>query len=153
MRRFVMGTLGCGAVSSLLVLTASGRAQDKPIAKPPEKPAAGSGKSIISNGDFEKGDKAPAGWQPGNAVDGVEIVWDQGTGYNSQKSLRLKKTAQKFFPIADWFQAVPHSGATNKVKVTAWVKAEKAAKATVDVQFTSKDGEGTHKWAAYIGAR
>ena len=40
-----------------------------------------------------------------------------------------------------------------RLKLTAFVKAKKTTKAILDVQFSGQDGAGSHKWAAYIGAK
>ena len=45
------------------------------------------------------------------------------------------------------------SGATPRLKVSAFVKAKKMTKAILDVQFVGRDGNETHQWAAYIGAK
>src|SRR5262249_16647094 len=65
-----------------------------------------------------------------------------------------KKTAQRYFPIAQWSQEVRLENAPAKLRIGAWVKAKKATKATLDVMFLDDAGEMTsHKWAAYIGAK
>jgi hypothetical protein len=41
-----------------------------------------------------------------------------------------------------------------KLDVSAWVKAEDARKAVIDLQFRNSAGKGLgHQWAVYIGAR
>ena len=40
-----------------------------------------------------------------------------------------------------------------RLKVVAFVKAQKTTKAILDVQFVDHEGQRTHKWAAYIGAK
>ena len=40
-----------------------------------------------------------------------------------------------------------------RLKVVAFVKAQKTTKAILDVQFVDHDGQWTHKWVAYIGAK
>ena len=39
------------------------------------------------------------------------------------------------------------------LKVVAFVKAQKMTKAILDVQFLDRDGQGSHQWAIYIGAK
>lgn len=107
----------------------------------------------LKNGSMEQGDAIPLGWRKGAAVPGVRYVWDRSTGHDSKASLRLHKTVQRFFPIAQWYQIVPNPGTTSKLKVSAWVKAERASKGIVDVLFFGQDGKMTHQWIAYIGAK
>lgn len=107
----------------------------------------------LKNGSMEQGDAVPAGWQKGAAVPGVEYVWDKAVGHDGQSSLRLRKTAQRYFPIAQWHQFVLNPGTASKLKVSAWVKAEKAAKGIVDAVFFAQDGSVSHQWIAYIGAK
>ncbi len=122
-----------------------------------QQPSAPRGNQVaelkLENGSMEQGDAAPRGWRKGAAVPGVEYVWDRAVGHDSQSSLRLQKTAQRYFPIAQWHQFVPNSGTASKLKVTAWVKAEKAAKGIVDAVFFAQDGSVSHQWIAYIGAK
>jgi predicted esterase len=107
----------------------------------------------LKNGSMEQGDAMPLGWQKGAAVPGVEYVWDKAVGHDSQASLRLHKTVQRYFPIAQWHQFVPNAGNASKLKVSAWVKAEKATKGIVDILFFGQGGKMTHQWIAYIGAK
>ncbi len=65
----------------------------------------------------------------------------------------MKKTAARYFPIAEWSQEVKRTGDAPRLKVSAFVKTAKMTKAVPDVQFVGRDGEGTHQWAAYIGAK
>jgi len=74
-------------------------------------------------------------------------------GYNSKSSLSLRKTANNFFPVAQWYKTVQHNTSNKQVKVTVQVRAMKASKATVDVQFLDENGRLIeNKWAAFIGA-
>lgn len=107
----------------------------------------------LENGSMEQGNAGPLGWRKGAAVPGVEYAWDRAVGHDSQSSLRLRKTAQRYFPIAQWHQSVPNPGTSSKLKVCAWVKAEKAAKGIVDAVFFDEDGSTSHQWIAYIGAK
>jgi len=124
-------------------------AQSKPAA---EKNAAETGLALKNPG-FEEGGKAPAGWEEGTAIGGVEYVWDKKTGYKSPASVCIKKTAERYFPIAEWRQTVPNTGKTAKLRLSAWVKAEQAYKGILDVWFVGEDGKEMHQWAAYIGAK
>lgn len=105
--------------------------------------------NLVKNPGAEKGgDGIPEGWNTGAQIDGVEYIWHATVGYKSKRSLCLKKTAARYFPVAEWSQTIPVKAGSKRVKVSAWVKAQKATKAVLDVQF-----EGGHKWAAYIGAK
>lgn len=102
---------------------------------------------------MEQGDAVPLGWEKGAAVPGVEYVWDKAVGHDSQASLCLHKTAQRYFPIAQWHQTVAREGGGRAIQVSAQVKAEEATKATIDVVFLDDNGEWiSHEWVSYIGA-
>jgi hypothetical protein len=117
-------------------------------------PAVDSPENILRNGGFEEGDKSPVHWSQGAEIDGVEYVWDKMNGQKGKASLCLQKTAKRYFPIAQWYQAVDRTGDKPAVQVAAQVKAEGVTKAIIDVQFLDDKGEGIgHKWAAYIGAK
>ncbi len=111
------------------------------------------GKSLLYE-DFETGDDVPDGWQKGAQLKGVIYIWNRAAGYNSKSSLCLRKTANNFFPVAQWHRTVEHSALNKQMQVTVQVRAMKAAKATVDIQFLDDSGQLIeHKWAAYIGAK
>ncbi len=121
---------------------------------PPSAGAAGAGPQLgLVNAGFETGSDAPTGWQQGAPIDGVTYLWDRGTAHTGHASLCLIKQANRYFPIAQWFQTVPNSRSSRALKVSAWVKARQAYKAILDVQFTADGTGSTHQWAAYIGAR
>jgi RNA polymerase sigma-70 factor (ECF subfamily) len=68
----------------------------------------------------------------------------------------LKKTVQRFYPIAAWTQKVDHRGKGPRLKVSAWIKADGVTKAILDAQFIGNlgaNGIRSHAWAAFIGAR
>ena len=120
------------------------------------KPTVQESKSILENGGFERGDtrgRALANWEKGAAIPGVQYLWDQTEAHEGRASLHLKKTAQRYFPIAQWFQEVKRQGKVPNLKVVAFVKAQKMTKAILDVQFLDRDGQGSHQWAIYIGAK
>ena len=128
----------------------------RPPATAKASPAADEPKSILTNGGFEKGNAKspfPDAWQKGARLAGVEYQWDKTVAHQGKASLHLKKTAQRYFPIAQWFQEVKRSGATPRLKLSAFVKAKKMTKAILDVQFIDRANELTHQWAAYIGAK
>lgn len=103
---------------------------------------------------FEKGGAAPEGWRQGAAIPGVKYVWEKRAASHGERSLGLRKTEDRYFPIAQWLRTIPHQGKAPDLKVSVKVKAVKATKAIVDVLFL--DGQGgmmSHEWAAYIGAK
>jgi len=132
------------------------KALDPPSSTQNASPGKDEVKSILSNGGFERGDRdgtSPDGWETGAELDGVEYHWDRSVAHRDRASLHLKKTARRYFPIAQWSQEVKRTGATPCLKVSAFVKAKKMTKAILDVQFVDRDGKQTHQWAAYIGAK
>ena len=141
-----------------LASSAPGNAEQAPAPAAPkpkgDPPSKAEGKSILANGGIEEGDGgSPKGWIPGDAVAGVKQTWSRDAGHEGKSSLCLKKTANRYFPIAEWTQKVERKGDLPRLKVSAWVKAEKAGKAVLDVQFLDGDGKWSHAWAAYIGAK
>jgi len=107
----------------------------------------------LANASMEEGDNAPNGWQQGAAIPGVEYLWDRAAGHNSQSSLCLVKTEDRYFPIAQWLQTVPREGEYPVLQVSTYVRAEEATKAVVDVIFLDNNGEWiSHEWLSYIGA-
>ncbi len=128
----------------------SGSASQKATPAKPET------KSILANGGFERGDTratAPDSWKTGAAVPGVRYQWDRAVAHEGRASLHLRKTAQRYFPIAQCFQEVKRTGNAPSLKVGAFVKAAKMTKAILDVQFVDRNGDTTHQWVVYIGAK
>jgi RNA polymerase sigma-70 factor (ECF subfamily) len=116
--------------------------------------AKAEGSSLLANGDVEEGaGDSPAAWTVGASIPGVEYIWSRDTGHTHNSSLCLKKTARRYFPIAQWSQIVERKGEAPRLKVSAWVKAEQASKAILDAQFINGEGETSHVWVTYIGAR
>jgi len=123
-----------------------------PVARPAPE-AKAEAKSLLANGGVEEGEQdAPKSWSQGAKVPGVEYIWSRAA-HGGKASLGLKKTAQRYFPIAEWSQKFKREGDAPRLKVSAWIKAEKAGKAILDAQFIDGDGEETHAWVSYIGAR
>jgi RNA polymerase sigma factor (sigma-70 family) len=151
---FVCGVFAAGTALALQprggAPTAQPPASKKAVSPPANAP------SILANGGFEDGDPksaAPEGWHKGAKIAGVEYQWDRNVAHQGHASLHLKKTAQRYFPIAQWFQEVKRAGEKPRLKMSAFVKAKKMTKAILDVQFTAGGGEVTHQWVAYIGAK
>jgi RNA polymerase sigma-70 factor (ECF subfamily) len=110
--------------------------------------------NILKNPGMEEGEKSPAHWTQGAEVEGVEYIWDKKNGYKSKASLCLHKTANRYFPVAQWSQTVDRTGDRPEIRVNAQVKAEKVTKATLDLIFLDdKDEWISHEWAAYVGAK
>ena len=148
------------SVAKLLVLTAllaSSRIQAKDDAttsadnsKNVEKDA----NNLLLNPSFEEGDKLPQSWLIGQKVDGVTFLWDRQKAKSGKASLCLKKTAKRYFPIADMHQIIDRKELSHSIKVSAQVKAEGVHKAVLDVLFLDKDAEWiSHQWVSYIGAK
>jgi RNA polymerase sigma factor (sigma-70 family) len=149
-----------GMLAGGTVLAFQPPAAAKKTAGPPAstKAARGAEKapSILANGGFEEGNAknpSPDGWQRGAKLAGVEYHWDRDVAHQGKASLHLRKTAQRYFPIAQWFQEVRRTGTTSRLKVTAFVKAKNVTKAILDVQFADQNGADSHKWAVYVGAK
>lgn len=109
--------------------------------------------NLLENPSFEQGGKNPKAWDKGQPVPGVEYLLDDAVAAEGKKSLALKKTVERYFPIAGWSQTVAHDGKAGKVHFGALVKAAEARKAVLDVSFEGKGGEWEHAWSAYVGAR
>jgi beta-lactamase regulating signal transducer with metallopeptidase domain len=93
-------------------------------------------------------------WKQGAAIDGVRYAWNKSVSHSGSGSLSISKSAQRYFPIAQWSQEIDYTGSEKAIKVAAFVKAKNAGKAIIDVIFY--DGAKTwikHEWAAYIGAK
>jgi beta-lactamase regulating signal transducer with metallopeptidase domain len=117
--------------------------------------AAGStaGGGLVANSGFEQG---MAGWEAGAIPPGappnvkVSIV-DSG---HSGKAILFEKTEQRFFPISLYQQTLqPPPAGAKKVHVSAWIKADNAAKATIPIFFDSGSTAGTIEWGAYVGQK
>jgi RNA polymerase sigma factor (sigma-70 family) len=153
---FLLGGSVTAGMATLAVREGAGPAVAQAPAGPkakPESQAKAEVKSILANGGVEEGkDESPRVWTEGAEVPGVEYLWSH-SGHEGKASLCLKKTAKRYFPIAQWTQKVDRKGDSPRLKVSAWVKAEKATKGILDAQFLDSKGEWTHAWVAYIGPK
>lgn len=121
---------------------------------PSTSEAAPTGENLLKNAGFETGDDEPEGWEPGTPVPGVKSTWDKSVHREGKASLCIEKTANRYFPIAQWTQTIERKGDDPVLEVSAQVKAQKMTKAVLDVLFLDKDDQWiSHKWAAYIGAK
>lgn len=111
-------------------------------------------KDVLVSDSFEKGTNAPDNWKQGPAVPGVKYVYERGVASEGKRSLGFKKSANRFFPIAGWGRVFKHDSKLGALHVSVKVKAQKAAKAVVDVQFLNAKKEMiSHEWVAYIGQK
>lgn len=109
---------------------------------------------VLLKDSFEKGNKAPEGWKAGAEIPGVKYVYDRKTASEGERSLALDKAANRYFPIAQWHRTLERKGSKPAINVSVKVKASKATKAIVDLQFLDAQGEQiNHEWVAYIGQK
>lgn len=112
-------------------------------------PADRSSPGLVLQDDFEQISE----WKQGASVAGVEYAWDQRQAHRGKASISLKKAADRSSPAARWYRTVPCSG-HKTLDVSAWVKAQNARKAAVDLQFRDSSGRGLgHQSAICVGAR
>ena len=137
--RFIRRLLFWGALSTSLALAP----QDLLAASP----------LPLKNPGMEEGDSVPATWVKGPPVAGVEQTWDRTTAHGGKASLCLKKTALRYFPIAQWSQSmtVEPASIARKLRVRCWVKAQSVTKAIVDVTYQTT--QWGHAWAVYLGRK
>ena len=128
--------------------------QGKPQGEPAQGQIRNGTENILTNAGIEKGDVTPDDWEQGAEIDGVTYSWDKAVALEGKASLCIEKTANRYFPIAQWSQTVERTGDAPIVEVSAQVKAEKMTKAILDVVFLDKDDQWiSHQWAAYIGSK
>src|SRR5579872_1935994 len=126
-----------GALIAILVLAATAFARlllgfsGENIAAQEQKgdkasPTAVAAENLLRNPGIEEGEKSPAEWTSGAEIDGVEYLWDKERGQKGKASLCLNKTANRYFPIAQWYQIIEATGGNQALQVSAQVKAERA---------------------------
>ncbi len=109
--------------------------------------------NLIRNGGMEEGQRLPVVWEQGAKVPGVTCSW-ANEGFQGNRSLKIEKSVNRYFPIAEWSQRVETqvpAGATH-LEVRAWVRARQMTKAILDAQFSGRSGP-SHEWVSYIGAK
>ncbi len=113
--------------------------------------SAGESKDLLLSDSLEQGETIPDGWEQGAKLNGVEYIYDRNTGSDGKRSLSIRKTAQRYFPIAAWWRRLDHTGDAPAVHLSAQVKADKATKAVLDFTFrdAGKNDLG-HAWVKYI---
>ena len=110
--------------------------------------------NILNNNGCESGEQTPDSWKQGAEIPGVQYSWDKNVASEGKASLCIEKTANRYFPIAQWSQTVDREGNDPSFEVSAQVKAKRMTKAIIDVIFLDKDGQWiSHQWAAYIGSK
>lgn len=104
-------------------------------------------KNLVVNGGFESG---LDNWQMMLARSdrpvNIDAKIDTSEHHTGKASLKFTKTEVSFFPIKVFNQDLSTTGATQRLKVGMWVKAENARKATMGVIMDDK-----FEWGAYIG--
>lgn len=114
----------------------------------PNEPAQ-PGTNLLKNSSFEDG---PSGWGTGATPATVEYTVSDTGGIGSTKAARILKTADKYFPIAEWTQRIEYDGKSPAIELSAMVKTNNTHKAILDVLFLDDKEEWIkHEWVAYIG--
>jgi hypothetical protein len=110
--------------------------------------------NILKNPGIEAGDKAPDDWDQGAEIEGVKYSWDKEVAFAGKASLCIEKTAQTYFPIAQWSQTVDREGEKSVLFVSAQVKAKNMTKGYIDVIFLDEnDNWIKHTWVTVIGSK
>lgn len=123
-------------------------ARPRPAAEEP-LPETPPGANLLQNPSFEDG---PDSWGTGATPETVEYTVSDKGGVNETQAARIHKTANKYFPIAEWTQRIEYDGKSPAIELSAMVKTKEARKAVLDVLFLDdKDEWIKHEWAAYIG--
>jgi RNA polymerase sigma factor (sigma-70 family) len=156
-----MATAGVGSLAVRSSDAGAGEPVMRVAASEPATPAAlpaaqekADNRLLLINGGIEEGTgDSPQAWTAGAEIAGVEYIWSRATGHTGKASLCLKKSAKRYFPIAQWFQKVDHKGDGPRLKVSAWVKADQVTKAILDAQYLDSNGQRSHAWVAYIGPK
>lgn len=115
-------------------------------------PTNGQDSDLLFAEDFETGTSAPDGWSEGAAIPGVKYVYDKSSGNSGKRSLSLQKSANRYFPIAQWYRTISHDADQSNLTVVAQVRAEQSTKSKLDLSFI--DGFGkviSHDWALSVG--
>jgi len=114
--------------------------------------------NLLQNFKVEETEKDAAGkdqpthWEAGQEIPGVTYAWDRVSGVEKSGALRIKKTANKYFPISQWTQRITHDGQSPVIALSVQVKTKAVTKAILDVVFLDDKGEAiSHEWVSYIG--
>jgi hypothetical protein len=112
--------------------------------------------NLLKNSSLDGDPFSDTSWTKGNAIDGVEYGHDhrKGEGDKPNVSLKIKKTANRYFPIAAWEQTIDNTPGMPAITVSAKVKSIKVTKAVIDAIFLDEHGDPMeHKWVSYIGSK
>lgn len=125
-----------------------------PLALITTVPAYSQEPDVLLTDSFEEGQTAPDGWNSGAKLPGVRYVYDKGRGKTGKRSLSLQKSANRYFPIAQWYRILPYQGESETLQIKCHVRAERATKAIIDVLFLDENRNNRgHQWVSYIGAK
>ncbi len=84
----------------------------------------------------------------------MKYSWGKKVAADGKASLCIEKTANRYWPVAQWSQTVDRKGDLPKLEVSAQVKTQKMMKAVLDVIFLDQAGNRlSYQWAAYIGSK
>jgi beta-lactamase regulating signal transducer with metallopeptidase domain len=109
--------------------------------------------SLIANPGMEDGRFQPSGWLKQGQLDTVRQIWDRSVSRSGSSSLCITRSDDRFWPITEWVHPINYDGKSRYVEFGAWIKADHARKAVLDVQFYDGKAEWSHHWAAYIGEK
>ncbi|MBN2578737.1 MAG: PEGA domain-containing protein [Pirellulales bacterium] len=115
--------------------------------------------NLLKNPGFETGKSLPDNWYKsslpkGRTIPGVKSILDKKVAFRGKASLCIEKTAQNYFPIAQWTQTFKREGDRPTLRLSAQVKTEDMTKAVLDVLFLDEKGKWiSHHWIAYIGSK
>lgn len=117
--------------------------------------------NLVTNPGIEKGSGgSPQDWQTGvlpstMSLDGVvDYIWHAKIGHTGKRSLCFKKTQDRYFPVAQWIQAISYNGDAKTLDVSVWIKAREVGKATLTVQCLDASGTSLSRdFAIFVGAK
>lgn len=109
--------------------------------------------NLLSNPGFEDGLESLERSFLGNETNEVKFTLDDKVKHSGKFSLALEKSVNKFWPVQMIGETeIEAKSATNRLKVTAWVKAENAKKATIALYLNSKSSDGKIEFGTYVGS-
>jgi beta-lactamase regulating signal transducer with metallopeptidase domain/predicted esterase len=135
-----------GAVGFLSVLAAT----VLPIAPSTTQKAK---ENLLTNPGFEDGIENLERSFLGNETNEVKFTLDDKVKHGGKFSLALEKSVNRFWPVQMMGETgISAKSATKRLKVSAWVKAENAKKATIAVYMNSKSSDGKIEFGTYVGS-
>jgi beta-lactamase regulating signal transducer with metallopeptidase domain len=115
--------------------------------------APGGANVLISNAGIGEGKYQPSAWLQQGKAENVRLYWDRSVGHESPGSLCISRSDLRYWPLTAWMQTVSHDGSPRSLEFGAWIKADNAHKAVLQVEFLDKDYQWQHTWAAYVGIK